>query len=320
MRPEHGDCRFAPVRMPHRQRLVPTACQIFTYLRDVGALTVELRHLSVVVLDFVQDDRAARGPIGLACDRVSVEDRLVTLIVDTVRQRRKRLQGQLALRFAGQFLLKPGEHLLDVLRAMRNLQSRIASEFPSSPSSASLMASCIMLLCRVAGSVPFRSCRGCSPDPSPRQYALDSGLWTRIATHGWELGAMACWWRQGLRTRGCGRRAADFDRDERPQVVQAPHNEKARIAARRSLDWNSCRYRQILLLLRFQSDLRRSELEKRVGIRPPRVPSRSVAMGTRRTGRLSPLRSVIEMVARSPGLTAARGLTLASGPAWLVAD
>ncbi len=39
-----------------------------------------------------------------------------------------------------------------------------------------------------------------------------------------------------------------------------------------------------------------------LAIRPPRLPSKSVAAGTRRTARLSLLRSVIEMVARWPGL------------------
>ena len=74
-----------------------------------------------------------------------------------------------------------------------------------------------------------------------------------------------------MRTLGCGRRAGDFDRNERTQVVQAPHDEESGITARCGIDGNGCRYRQILLLLRFQSDLRRREPEKRA--RNPAAPA-----------------------------------------------
>ena len=48
-------------------------------------------------------------------------------------------------------------------------------------------------------------------------------------------------------------------------------------------------------------------------IRPPRLPSRSVAAGTSRTARPSLLRSAIEIVARCPGRTVVRGRTSDGG-------
>ena len=111
----------------------------------------------------------------------------------------------------------------------------------------------------------------------------------------------------------------DLDRDERTQVVHAPHDEEAGIAARRGIGGNGCRYREVPLLLRLQLNSEGVNSRSELAIRPPRLPSKSVAAGTRRTARLSLLRSVIEMVARWPGLTVARGLNSASASASLAA-
>jgi hypothetical protein len=53
---------------------------------------------------------------------VPVENRLVPLILDMVRQRRQQCQGQLALRLWSQLLLKRSEHILEIFRGMRHLQ------------------------------------------------------------------------------------------------------------------------------------------------------------------------------------------------------
>src|SRR5262245_61372442 len=70
---------------------------------------------------------------------------------------------------------------------------------------------------------------------------------------------LGCCWRNFAPKRS----SHHFDRYQRAQVVQARDDQKARIATRCNIDRNGCRNCEISLLLRFQSELRRTELQKR---------------------------------------------------------
>jgi hypothetical protein len=95
------DRGFSAVRLP----------QVISCSRFLLVLRLLPRHWcspwlpSVVILNFVQDNRTARGRIDLAGDRVPVEGGSA-VIVDSVRQRNEHSQCQLALRLqVGHFCL-----------------------------------------------------------------------------------------------------------------------------------------------------------------------------------------------------------------------
>jgi len=110
------------VRVLQGYRPVATAGQCGIHERHIGALAVEVHHLTVIILKLIQHDCAAGGRIGLARDDVLVEEWFVPLIIDIGRWRHERVQSQLALRFSGQLLLEGVKDFLNVFFAMRNLQ------------------------------------------------------------------------------------------------------------------------------------------------------------------------------------------------------
>ena len=112
--------RPSPVLQGHR--LVAASCQSVAHLCNVAAVTEDLHHFSVVILHFVQDHGTAGSCIRLAADRISIEDRLVPLVVDMLRPRHEGGQRELGPRFAGQLGFEPIENVFDVLRAVRHLQ------------------------------------------------------------------------------------------------------------------------------------------------------------------------------------------------------
>jgi hypothetical protein len=67
---------------------------------DVGALSIEVHHLPVVVLQLVRHDHAAGSRVCLPADDVLVEQRFEALVIDSIWPRHHRRQGQFALRFA----------------------------------------------------------------------------------------------------------------------------------------------------------------------------------------------------------------------------